>query len=593
MTKTLMTPLFTLLGKRTRMEKVQAIIRSKEKPRADQEEKLKSFFKKEKFLDLDLRWSKDESISDGFVLTIGSKTYKWTKASRLEDLARSIENIDTDSSNYLSLLTDKLKDFRPRTKGEEIGRVLSIGDGIAKLTGLESASYGEIVVFETGVKGMVLDLKKDYLGCIIFGEDKDISEGSQVFRTKKTAGIPVGPDLLGRVVNPLGEPIDGQGKISPRAYYKIEKEAPEIIDRQSVYRPLETGILAIDSMFPIGKGQRELIIGDRQTGKTAIALDTILKQKDEDIICIYAAIGQKASSLALLVENLKKKNAFNNCIVVGATAADSAAFQYIAPYSATAIGEYFMDQGKDVLIIYDDLSKHAVAYRSISLLLERSPGREAYPGDVFYLHSRLLERSAQLSEKLGGGSITSLPIVETQAGDISAYIPTNIISITDGQIFLESDLFFAGQRPAINVGLSVSRVGGAAQTNAIKKAAASLRLSLAQYREMEIFTQFASDLDENTKRQLVYGSGLMEILKQNQFSPLKHYEEVIILVVALAKLLIDLDKKEIKETLKNIISHIESEDPALIEEIEKTKDLTDASREKIISLAQAYLDSKK
>lgn len=588
-----MTPLFTLLEKRTRMGKVQAIIRSKEKPRADQEEKLKSFFKNEKSLDLDLRWSKDESISDGFVLTIGSKTYKWTKASRLEDLARSIENIDTDSSNYLSLLTDKLKEFRPRTKGEEIGRVLSIGDGIAKLTGLESASYGEIVVFETGVKGMVLDLKKDYLGCIIFGEDKDISEGSQVFRTKKTAGIPVGPDLLGRVVNPLGEPIDGQGKISPIAYYKIEKEAPEIIDRQSVYRPLETGILAIDSMFPIGKGQRELIIGDRQTGKTAIALDTILKQKDEDLICIYAAIGQKASSLALLVENLKKKNAFNNCIVVAATAADSAAFQYIAPYSATAIGEYFMDQGKDVLIIYDDLSKHAVAYRSISLLLERSPGREAYPGDVFYLHSRLLERSAQLSEKLGGGSITSLPIVETQAGDISAYIPTNIISITDGQIFLESDLFFAGQRPAINVGLSVSRVGGAAQTKAIKKAAASLRLSLAQYREMEIFTQFASDLDENTKRQLVYGSGLMEILKQNQFSPLKHYEEVIILVIALAKLLIDLDKKKIKKTLKNIISHIESEDPALIEEIERTKDLTDASREKIISLAQAYLDSSK
>lgn len=588
-----MTPLFTLLEKRTRMEKVQAIIRSKEKPKADQEEKLKSFFKNEKSLDLDLRWSKDESISDGFVLTIGSKTYKWTKASRLEDLVRSIENIDTDSSDYLSLLTDKLKDFRPRTKGEEIGRVLSIGDGIAKLTGLESASYGEIVIFETGVKGMVLDLKKDYLGCIIFGEDKDISEGSQVFRTKKTAGIPVGPDLLGRVVNPLGEPIDGQGKISPIAYYKIEKEAPEIIDRQSVYRPLETGILAIDSMFPIGKGQRELIIGDRQTGKTAIALDTILKQKDKDLICIYAAIGQKASSLALLVENLKKKNAFDNCIVVAATAADSAAFQYIAPYSATAIGEYFMDQGKDVLIIYDDLSKHAVAYRSISLLLERSPGREAYPGDVFYLHSRLLERSAQLSEKLGGGSITSLPIVETQAGDISAYIPTNIISITDGQIFLESDLFFAGQRPAINVGLSVSRVGGAAQTKAIKKAAASLRLSLAQYREMEIFTQFASDLDENTKRQLVYGSGLMEILKQNQFSPLKHYEEVIILVIALAKLLIDLDKKKIKETLKNIISHIESEDPALIEEIERTKDLTDASREKIISLAQAYLDSSK
>lgn len=588
-----MTPLFMLLEKRTRMEKVQAIIRSKDRPRADQEEKLKNFFKNEKSLDLDLTWSEDKSITDGFVLTIGSKTYKWTKASRLEDLVKSLEDLDLDSSNYLSLLKDNLKDFRPRTKAEEIGRVLSIGDGIAKLSGLESASYGEIVEFETGVKGMVLDLKKDYLGCIIFGEDKDISEGSQVFRTKKTAGIPVGPDLLGRVVNPLGEPIDGQGKISPRAYYQIEKEAPEIIDRQSVYRPLETGILAIDSMFPIGKGQRELIIGDRQTGKTAIALDTILKQKDSDLICIYAAIGQKASSLALLVENLKKKNAFDKCIVVAATAADSAAFQYIAPYSATAIGEYFMDQGKDVLIIYDDLSKHAVAYRSISLLLERSPGREAYPGDVFYLHSRLLERSAQLSENLGGGSITSLPIVETQAGDISAYIPTNIISITDGQIFLESDLFFAGQRPAINVGLSVSRVGGAAQTKAIKKAAASLRLSLAQYREMEIFTQFASDLDENTKSQLVYGAGLMEILKQNQFSPLKHYEEVIILVVALAKLLIDLDKKDIKKTLKNIISYIENEDSALIEEIERTKDLTDASREKIISLGQAYLDSNK
>ena len=413
------------------------------------------------------------------------------------------------SDEIISILKNEIENFDQISKDSEVGTVVSVGDGIANIYGIEHAMYGEIVTFENGLKGMVQDIQKDTIGCILFGSDVEIKEGTKVMRTKKKAGVPVGDKFIGRVVNALGAPIDGAGEIEAEDYRPIENEAPGIVDRKSVSVPMETGILSIDSMFPIGRGQRELIIGDRQTGKTSIATDTILNQKGKDVICIYVAIGQKASTIAKVVNTFKNGGAMDYTIVVASTASDCAPLQYIAPYAGTAIAEHFMHKGKDVLIVYDDLSKHAVAYRALSLLLGRSPGREAYPGDVFYLHSRLLERSSRLSDEMGGGSITALPIIETQAGDVSAYIPTNVISITDGQIFLESDLFFSGMRPAVNVGLSVSRVGGAAQTKAMKKAAGSIRIDLAQYREMEVFTQFSSDLDAATKEQLEYGSGLM------------------------------------------------------------------------------------
>ena len=398
----------------------------------------------------------------------------------------------------ISILKEEIKNYDEISKDQEVGTVISVGDGIATVYGIDHAMYGEVVTFENGLKGMVQDVRANSMGCILFGKDTGIKEGTKVARTGKQAGIPVGDKFIGRIVNALGEPIDGKGEIQAEEYRPIENPAPGIIDRKSVTVPLETGILSIDSMFPIGRGQRELIIGDRQTGKTSIATDTIINQKGKGVICIYVAIGQKASTVAKVVSNLEKYGAMEDTTVFSATASDCAPLQYIAPYAGTALAEYFMYQGKDVLIVYDDLSKHAVAYRALSLLLERSPGREAYPGDVFYLHSRLLERSSRLSEEAGGGSITALPIIETQAGDVSAYIPTNVISITDGQIFLESDLFFSGMRPAVNVGLSVSRVGGAAQTKAMKKASGSVRIDLAQYREMEVFTQFSSDLDEAT-----------------------------------------------------------------------------------------------
>ena len=419
----------------------------------------------------------------------------------------------------ISILKEEIKNYDEISKDQEVGTVISVGDGIATVYGIDHAMYGEVVTFENGLKGMVQDVRANSMGCILFGKDTGIKEGTKVARTGKQAGIPVGDKFIGRIVNALGEPIDGKGEIQAEEYRPIENPAPGIIDRKSVTVPLETGILSIDSMFPIGRGQRELIIGDRQTGKTSIATDTIINQKGKDVICIYVAIGQKASTVAKVVSNLEKYGAMEYTTVFSATASDCAPLQYIAPYAGTALAEYFMYQGKDVLIVYDDLSKHAVAYRALSLLLERSPGREAYPGDVFYLHSRLLERSSRLSEEAGGGSITALPIIETQAGDVSAYIPTNVISITDGQIFLESDLFFSGMRPAVNVGLSVSRVGGAAQTKAMKKASGSVRIDLAQYREMEVFTQFSSDLDEATTAQLKYGSCLMELLKQPLCSP--------------------------------------------------------------------------
>ncbi|MBR1531173.1 MAG: F0F1 ATP synthase subunit alpha, partial [Eubacterium sp.] len=432
------------------------------------------------------------------------------------------------------------------------------------------------------------DIKKNTVGCILFGSDDEISEGSRVKRSHKKAGVPVGEGFVGRIVNALGEPIDGKGDISADDYRLVEQPAPSIVDRKSVSQPLETGILAIDSMFPIGRGQRELIIGDRQTGKTSIALDTIVNQKGKDCICIYNAIGQKASTVAKLVGDLEKHGALDYTIVVCATASDPASLQYIAPYSATAIAEYFMYQGKDCLIVYDDLSKHAVAYRAISLLLERPPGREAYPGDVFYLHSRLLERSSRLTPELGGGSITALPIIETQAGDVSAYIPTNVISITDGQIYLESDLFFSGQRPAVNVGLSVSRVGGAAQTKAMKKAAGSLRVDLAQFREMEVFTQFSSDLDADTKAQLQYGKGLMELLKQPLGHPMSLAHQVITLVVAIGKGFVDVPVEQIKKYQNDMLMYFDEQHNDIISDINTTKILDDDLRERIIKAAEAF-----
>ena len=493
----------------------------------------------------------------------------------------------------ISILKEEIKNYDEISKDQEVGTVISVGDGIATVYGIDHAMYGEVVTFENGLKGMVQDVRANSMGCILFGKDTGIKEGTKVARTGKQAGIPVGEGFIGRIVNALGEPIDGKGEIKADGYRPIENPAPGIIDRKSVTVPLETGILSIDSMFPIGRGQRELIIGDRQTGKTSIATDTIINQKGKDVICIYVAIGQKASTVAKVVSNLEKYGAMEYTTVFSATASDCAPLQYIAPYAGTALAEYFMYQGKDVLIVYDDLSKHAVAYRALSLLLERSPGREAYPGDVFYLHSRLLERSSRLSEEAGGGSITALPIIETQAGDVSAYIPTNVISITDGQIFLESDLFFSGMRPAVNVGLSVSRVGGAAQTKAMKKASGSVRIDLAQYREMEVFTQFSSDLDEATTAQLKYGSCLMEILKQPLCSPLSLHQQVITLCVATHKLMVDVEKKEIKKYQKDLLDYFDNVYPEIGKEIETTKQLSDELVEKIVKAAEEFRDKSR
>lgn len=493
------------------------------------------------------------------------------------------------SQEIISIIKSEIENFDVQAGTEqETGSVIWVGDGIAICYGIDHAMYGEIVVFENGVKGMVQDIRKNEIGCILFGKDTGITEGTKVTRTKRRAGIPVGQGFLGRVINALGEPIDGLGPVKEEGYLPVEEEAPGIVDRKSVGVPLETGILAIDSMFPIGRGQRELIIGDRQTGKTSIAMDTILNQKGKGVICIYVAIGQKASTVAKLVNTLKKHEAMEYTIVMSSTASEPAPLQYIAPYAGTAMAEFFMHQGKDVLIVYDDLSKHAVAYRALSLLLERSPGREAYPGDVFYLHSRLLERSSRLSDALGGGSITALPIIETQAGDVSAYIPTNVISITDGQIFLESDLFFAGMRPAVNVGLSVSRVGGAAQTKAMKKASGSIRIDLAQYREMEVFTQFSSDLDEATKEQLAYGKRLMELLKQPLEHPLSLHEQVITLCAAVGRVMLSVEVKRIKEFQAKMLLWFDEKHPEVGNEIEETKVLTDEMRQKIIELANAF-----
>ena len=482
-------------------------------------------------------------------------------------------------SDIISVLKSEIADFDAKTQVNETGRIISINDGIVNIYGLNHAMYGELVEFETGVKGIVQNVERKTLGCVLLGSDHGLTEGSKVVRTKKRAGVGVGEKLLGRVVDALGAPIDGMGEIEYDDYYPIEREAAGVCNRKSVTVPLETGILSIDSMFPIGRGQRELIIGDRQTGKTSIALDTILNQKGKDMICVYVAIGQKASTVAKFVEDLKKHGAMDYTIVVTAMASDLAPLQYICPYAGTAMAEYFMDKGKDVLIVYDDLSKHAVAYRAMSLLLKRSPGREAYPGDVFYLHSRLLERAARLSDELGGGSLTALPIIETQAGDVSAYIPTNVISITDGQIYLETEMFNSGFRPAVNAGLSVSRVGGSAQIKAMKKIAGTIRIDLAQYRELASFAQFGSELDAETSERLAQGVRIKEILKQPQYQPMPVEYQIIIIYAAVKKLLLDIAVEDILAFESGLFDYIKTKYPEIPESIKNDKVLKEEVEE--------------
>lgn len=494
-----------------------------------------------------------------------------------------------NASEIISVLKSEIADFDRKTGVQETGTVVRVGDGIATVFGMQRAMYGELVEFETGVRGIVQNLETKTIGVVLLGSDYGITEGTSVVRTGKRAGIGVSPALIGRVVDALGSPIDGGEPIAAEDYFPVEREAAGVAERKSVTVPLQTGILSIDAMFPIGRGQRELIIGDRQTGKTSIAVDTILNQKGQDVICIYVAIGQKASTVSQIVTTLSKHGAMDYSIVVSASASDLASLQYIAPYAGTAIAEHFMHQGKDVLIVYDDLSKHAVAYRAISLLLDRPPGREAYPGDVFYLHSRLLERSCRLSDELGGGSITALPIIETQAGDVSAYIPTNVISITDGQIFLESELFFSGVRPAVNVGLSVSRVGGAAQTKIMKKVAGNLRIDLAQYRELEVFTQFSSDLDDGTKATLNYGSHLIELLKQPLYHPMALHKQILLLFAAGHKMLNDVPVKELKAETEEMTAFFEQKYPETVKKIDEGKVLTDDIAKEIQEAIEAYL----
>ena len=584
------------LGRKPEAKENQAQLIYVTAPTDEQLEGIKAFLAKEFHNpDMELTLKEDKSIKSGFVLRVGTREFDWSEKGRIEQLENRIAKAVNSSRNttfseesIVSILKSSIDDFELEAKDKEIGVVNWVGDGIANVDGIDHAFYGEIVVFDCGVKGMVQDVRRDEIGVILFGRDTDIKEGTRVIRTGKMAGIPVGEAFEGRIIDALGAPLDGQGDIESVGFRPIEFPAPSIVDRKSVTVPMETGILSIDSMFPIGRGQRELIIGDRQTGKTSIAMDTILNQKGKDVVCIYVAIGQKSSTIAKLVNTLKKNDAMSYTIIVSATASDPAPLQYIAPYSGTALAEYFMYQGKDVLIVYDDLSKHAVAYRAISLLLERSPGREAYPGDVFYLHSRLLERSSRLTPEAGGGSITALPIIETQAGDVSAYIPTNVISITDGQIFLESELFFAGQRPAVNVGLSVSRVGGAAQTKAMKKAAGSIRIDLAQYREMEVFTQFSSDLDESTKKQLAHGKALMELLKQPLGHPMSMAEQVITLVAANAHVFSDLEAAQVKPFQKEMLADFNMNHTDIINQLETTKSLSDDIKDSIVKAAENF-----
>ena len=559
-------------------------------PDSAQRAKLEEVLAKKYGRPVELSWQEDKTASGGFRIEIGSEVIDWTAEGRLGQLKERLAALKAGEQSVIPLIRDTVRDWVPEVCAREVGSVLSVADGIAYVDGLEDAAYGEILLFEGGIRGMVQELRGHRIGCILFGRVEEVSEGSAVYRTGKTAGIGVSDAMIGRVVDALGAPIDDGGEIPADDYRMIESPAPGIIDRQPVNTPMQTGILSIDSMFPIGRGQRELIIGDRQTGKTSIAIDTILNQKGKDMICIYVAIGQKASSVAQIAEMLRKHDAMAYTIIVCASAGESASMQYIAPYAGASIGEYFMNKGKDVLIVYDDLSKHAIAYRALSLLLGRSPGREAYPGDVFYLHSRLLERAARLSDARGGGSMTALPIVETQAGDVSAYLPTNIISITDGQIFLESSLFFSGHRPAVNVGLSVSRVGGAAQTKAMKKAVGTLRLDLAQYREMEVFTQFSSDLDEDTKNQLAYGQSLMYILRQGRCSPLSQAQQIVTLVTAMARIYQQVPVAQVCSLRDYLLGEFAAGRPQLLQELEQGAALTDEVRQQIVDFAKTALE---
>lgn len=567
----------------------RALLRSRKKPDAPNLKILEDFVLEHYGRPIPIEWEEDPEIENGFILRVGSEVYDWSLAGRVKQFMDAVDHVSRRQDNYICMLAEEMKDWKPRVRSREVGKVTRLGDGIAKLSGLRHCTYNEIVVFDNGIKGLILDIDENEAGCIILGDANSIEAGDLVYRTGRTAAVPVSSKLLGRVLDALGRPIDGGPPIEAHHYFPIENQAPEILDREPVMRPLETGILAIDSMIPIGRGQRELIIGDRQTGKTQIALDTIVNQKGKDVICIYVGIGQKNASMAHLVNELKQRGAMDYTIILSAPAADTIAKQYLAPYSGTAMAEYFMHQGKDVLIIYDDLSKHAVAYRSISLLLDRFPGREAYPGDVFYLHSRLLERSAQLSDKKGGGSLTALPIVETQNGDISAYIPTNIISITDGQIFLETELFFSGQRPAINLGLSVSRVGGAAQTKAMKQVAKSLRLNLAQYREMKIFTQFSSDLDSLTKKQLMAGERLTEMLKQRAYQPQSLMEQVIRLVIGSDPLIYRVETDKVHRFLEELVPFVKNRLPDLVQRVNREGTLAVEDEKRIVDVADDFL----
>ncbi len=535
----------------------------------------------------------DPAVVGGFNIFVGDDNYDWTTLGRIRQLRKSFQGLtkEYDPDKIISLLREDIASFELDAGHQQVGFVLTVGDGIVLIEGLHDVEYGEIVLFDCGVKGMVQDIRSDgTTGIVLFGGDSEIGEGSRVLRTRRTAGIPISNRILGRMIDPLGKPIDGKGDIGAKRYYPIERPAPAIMERKSVSRPMETGILTIDAMFPIGRGQRELIIGDRQTGKTSIAVDTILNQKGKNVVCVYVAIGQKASSVAKVVNTLERAGALDYTVIVSSPASDPAPLQYIAPYAGCAVAEYFMLHGRDALIVYDDLSKHAVAYRTLSLLLERSPGREAYPGDVFYLHSRLLERAAQLSDNLGGGSMTALPIVETQAGDVSAYIPTNVISITDGQIFLESDLFFAGQRPAVNVGLSVSRVGGAAQTGMMKKSVGSIRLDLAQYREMQVFSQFGGDLDEQTVKDLRYGASLMQLLRQPNQAPMALWEQVVTLVCAGERLFATLPEKDVKRAQRQLLDHLASRHGRLCLKIHQATGYDEAIREEILRDAHRFFD---
>ena len=560
---------------------VKAELRSARKPREEELNRVRAEVRKlYDATEVILNVTVDESLLSGYVLQVGDRVFDNSGRHQLDKMM--------EGKPSLATLKTRIEEYKPAETSAEGGVVISSADGIVHVEGMNRAVYGEIVTFDNGAKGMVESVDPEQLGIMLFDGAETVGVGTMVTRSGKRAGIPVGDAFLGRVISPLGEPIDGKGPIEAVGYNPIEKQAPGILERQSVDTPLHTGILAIDSMFPIGRGQRELIIGDRQTGKTSIATDAILNQKDKDVLCIYVAIGQKASSIARVAEDLKKHGAMSYTTIVAATASDSAPLQYIAPYAGTALAEYFMSQGKSVLIVYDDLSKHAVAYRAISLLLRRSPGREAYPGDVFYLHSRLLERSCRMRDDLGGGSITALPIVETQAGDVSAYIPTNVIAITDGQLFLEGALFNAGNRPAVNVGLSVSRVGGAAQTKAMKKANANLRIELAQYKDMESFAQFSSDLDAETRRQLDHGKALMEMLKQPLYQPKSDAEQVVTLVLASHGVLDELPTAELRTKTSAFVRQFRADVSGTMDKITATGKLEPEMVDAILNAWKAY-----